>query len=95
LGLRILVHPGAARELSRLPLPARREIARLIESLAESPRPAGAEKMTGLDALRIRCGEYRIIYSILSVESLLVILKVGDRRDVYRHLDTIRARLRK
>jgi mRNA interferase RelE/StbE len=91
----IRVHPGAVRELGKVPLPARQEIVRAIDSLSDEPRPSGAEKLSGVDALRLRCGDYRIIYCVRPAESLVLILKVGDRRDVYRHLDTIRSRLKR
>ncbi len=42
-------------------------------------------KLTGEDNLyRIRVGNYRIIYSIQDNQLLILVLKIGHRRDVYQ-----------
>lgn len=58
---------------------------RAIVALAETPRPPGCRKLTGYeDVFRIRVGRYRILYSIEEDRVLVIVLKVGHRRDVYR-----------
>ncbi len=51
-----------------------------IASLAESPRPAGCEKLTGQNRYRLRLGKYRIIYSIREAESTIWIYKISYRK---------------
>jgi len=49
------------------------------------PRPRGTRKLAGHDdLLRIRVGTYRVIYSVVAKRLVVLILKVGHRRDVYR-----------
>lgn len=55
-----------------------------IGALAENPRPAGCEKLSGQEKYRIRQGNYRIIYSIQDFQLTVWIVKVGHRREVYR-----------
>jgi len=56
-----------------------------IDSLATTPRPHGSEKLSGVDQLyRIRVGDYRIIYAVEDDRVLVLVVKVGHRRDVYR-----------
>ena len=56
-----------------------------ITGLAQNPRPPGSLKMHGGDDLyRIRVGDYRIIYEIRDAILLVVVVKIGDRRDIYR-----------
>lgn len=63
----------------------RRRIERAIDGLASDPRPRGYQKLEGSDsALRIRVGHYRVIYDINDDVLLVLVLKVGHRRDVYR-----------
>ena len=52
--------------------------------LAEDPRPSGAEKLSGQGKYRIRQGVYRIVYAIEDEELVVMIVKVGHRRDVYK-----------
>jgi len=52
-----------------------------IDSLAEDPRPPGAEKLSGSEnAYRVRVGDYRILYEITDQVLLVVVVKVGRRR---------------
>lgn len=55
-----------------------------IDSLADNPRPAGCKAMQGQQAYRIRVADkYRVIYEIHDDAVLVLILKVGHRREVY------------
>ncbi len=56
-----------------------------IQSLATQPRPSVAEKLAGRPNLyRVRQGNYRVIYSVNDQSRVVDVVKVGDRRDVYR-----------
>ena len=58
---------------------------RAIQALAAEPRPRGSRKLRGHeDVYRIRVGVYRILYSVEPERLLIIILKVGHRRDIYR-----------
>lgn len=72
---------AAARQVRKLPRPARDRVLEAAAGLAETPRPTGAKKLVGeATAWRIRVGDYRVIYdSKLTV----TIVRAGHRRDVY------------
>lgn len=54
-------------------------------ALADDPFPKGARKLLGYrDVFRIRVGPYRVLYSVSETELIVVVLKVGHRRGVYR-----------
>ena len=59
-------------------------IIRHIGQLASNPRPPGSTKLSGHDRYRIRQGAYRIVYSIEDDELIIIVVKVGNRKDVYR-----------
>jgi mRNA interferase RelE/StbE len=70
-----------------VPKKIRGQIKRRIEKLAAQPTPPGCKKMQGMtdgdySVYRVRQGDYRIIYSVRPV--IIVILDIGDRKDVYR-----------
>jgi len=53
--------------------------------LSDEPRPLGCRKIAGVAGLwRIRVGNYRIVYQIREKELLVLVIKVGHRKDVYR-----------
>ena len=75
----------AEKQLRKLPADARRRVARSMLALGEEPYPTGSRKLTGYDdVFRIRVGVYRIIYSVSGRKLVIVILKIGHRKDIYR-----------
>jgi mRNA interferase RelE/StbE len=83
----ILVSTRAAKDLDGLPTSVQWRIRALIDSLATDPRPNGSQSMAGLDdTCRIRVGDYRVVYAVNDAEQLVVIARIGHRRDVYRRL---------
>ena len=55
-----------------------------IGRLAEEPRPSGCVKIAGGEHYRVRQGRYRIVYEVRDAELVVLVVRVGDRRDVYR-----------
>lgn len=78
------IKPSAVKELEVLPTKDRRKIIARIEGLASEPRPHGCEKLSGLEQYRVRQGDYRVVYSVDDGTRLVLVVKVGHRRDVYR-----------
>lgn len=74
----------AQKELSHLPSEAYQQTKETIRTLAEEPRPQGCKKLTGREGWRIRVGDYRILYEIDDARSVVTVLDIGHRRDVYR-----------
>lgn len=75
----------AARDLKAIPRVDQVRIAKRIDGLAENPRPYGVRKLEGEEGLyRIRVGDFRIIYMIEDQRLVVVVIRIGNRRDVYR-----------
>ncbi len=76
---------SAVKELEAVATKAdRARIIKCIQSLADNPIPYGSRKLSGYERYRIRQGRYRILYSIKDRELIVYVIKVGDRKDVYR-----------
>ena len=79
---------AALQKLEKLDLNIRRRVFSDIEKLRENPRPHGVGKLKTKEGLyRIRVGpgkNYRVIYQIRDDILLVLVVKVGDRKDVYR-----------
>ena len=84
---RIQFTKSAAKALKASPKTAQKRIAKKIESLVgDLPDPA-TTKMKGNNPFhRVRVGDYRIVYEIQEEILLILILKIGHRKEVYRRL---------
>ena len=68
-----------------MPKQVQRRITSKIDSLRQSPRPPGVEKLTDrTNQYRVRVGDYRIIYQIEDQRLIILVLHIGDRKEVYR-----------
>jgi mRNA interferase RelE/StbE len=74
----------ASKEIAKLPSSIARRVLKAIAALADDPRPAGVRKLQTVEATyRVRVGDYRIVYTINDRELVVLVVKVGNRRDVY------------
>lgn len=80
---RIELRPAAVRALRKLDPQVRRRIQGAIALLADDPRPPAARALRGRPGLRVRVGDYRIIYTVADDVLLVVVVTLGHRRDVY------------
>ena len=81
----VLIKPSARKELEAVDLKKdRQRIVEAILSLADDPRTSRCRKLSGRDKYRIRCGDYRVVYSVQDVILVVTIVRVGHRSDVYR-----------
>jgi mRNA interferase RelE/StbE len=81
---RVVFRKSAARDLRPIPNRDLRRILAAIESLSEEPRPSGIERLSGQERYRLRRGNYRVIDEIDDKEIVVVVVKVGHRKGVYR-----------
>ena len=81
---KVLIKPSATKEIESLPRKDRVRVVKRIQSLGVEPRPPGCEKLSGEDKLRLRQGNYRVVYSVHDAERSVLVVKVGHRREVYR-----------
>jgi mRNA interferase RelE/StbE len=82
----IEILPAARRELEALDTTVRRRIDRKIALLAANPRTSGSKKLEGHDLMRVRVGDYRIVYTVIDQRLVVLIVRVAHRSRVYRGL---------
>jgi len=81
----IEISQTAGRQLEKLRQEDQTRVAKAMLALADDPHPRGSRKLTGYDdVFRIRVGQYRVLYSIAGKKLIIIILKIGQRKDVYR-----------
>ncbi len=82
---RIEISRTAENQLKKLNRHDQRRVVKAILALADDPRPQGSRKLTGYDdVFRIRVGPYRVLYSVSGKKLVIIILKIGHRKGVYR-----------
>lgn len=84
----VRVSPAADRDIRKLDRPIQRRILNRLDGLMMDPRPNGVEKLAGSDVprYRVRVGDYRIVYRIDDQVLTVLVLNVGDRKEIYRRL---------
>jgi len=86
----IIITPKAEKRFRKIPDKDRLRVQNAILALAESPYPDDCELLKGVtDFFRIRVGDYRIIYTVSGSELIVLVVKIGHRRDVYRMLKNL------
>lgn len=84
MAYRVEIDQGARRQLKKIPAQMLKQIGTAIDGLAVDPRPHGSSKLKGSDFYRIRVGDYRIIYEVQDKRLIVLVVAVGNRRDIYR-----------
>ena len=83
----IYLTKAAAKDLATVPKKILKHIDNTLLSLADNPHPHGSIKLQGShDLYRIRKGDFRIIYKIEDAVLIITVVRIGNRRDVYRDI---------
>jgi mRNA interferase RelE/StbE len=80
----VIVPHSVQKQLDRLPDEIAERILRRLTGLETQPLPPDVKKLKGRDAWRIRVGDYRVIYEIHDRALQVIVITVGQRREVYR-----------
>ena len=74
----------AQKQLAKIPASDYKKVKQAILDLAKDPRPPGSKKLKGRQGWRIRQGDFRVIYEIQDDQLIVIVLDVGNRKDIYR-----------
>jgi mRNA interferase RelE/StbE len=76
--------PAALRQLRKLDSQIARRIKSTTETLRTEPRPPGVKALAGQRGwLRIRVGDYRIVYEVRDSELVVLVIQIGHRSPIY------------
>lgn len=76
----------AKKRGDKLPQDIKRRVIKALRALAQDPYPPQAHRLAGSDYYRMRVGDYRIIYEVQEERLLVLVIRIGHRKDVYRGL---------
>lgn len=74
----------AVKELSALPREAQQRVVTAVEGLRDEPLRGEQLAAEWKGLRRLRVGPYRAIYAFNGDELLVLVVRVGHRREVYR-----------
>jgi mRNA interferase RelE/StbE len=80
---KLIFKKSVLKDLRSIPEKDVVRIIKCLDKLINDPRPPGSEKLSGQERYRLRQG-YRIVYEINDDVLMVVVVKVGHRREVYR-----------
>jgi len=78
---------SSRKEFEKLPAAMRKKIVEALTLLSIDPYSEilKIKKLKGFDGLfRIRIGDYRVIYQIRNDRLLIIVIKIGHRREIYK-----------
>ena len=80
----VVVTDKVRKIILKLPHLVAAKIENSLLELEENPRPAGCKKLKGRSGYRIRVGDYRIIYEMEDNFLRVIVIDLGNRKDIYR-----------
>jgi mRNA interferase RelE/StbE len=81
----VRMEPRVRKILDRLPDDLHARTVRRLDALEEDPRLFGVEKLAGPEDLyRVRVGDWRVVYAIRDRELVVIVIRIGHRREAYR-----------
>lgn len=81
----VILDNPAQKALSKLPTEAQNRILIALAMLRDNPRPPNGIKLSGnAELYRIRVGDYRILYQIEDKRLIVLVVRIGNRKDVYK-----------
>jgi len=87
MSYRIAITRAAAKQVKALPKSARQRVRAAVEALADEPRPHGLKTLDSKKKVyRVRAGSYRVVYQIQDARLVVLVVRVGDRKEVYKRL---------
>ena len=79
--------PSVLKTLKKIPKNDLVQIKKKIDTLSKNLPETVTTKMKGNNIFhKIRAGNYRIIYEIQSSKLIILVVKIGHRKDVYKHI---------
>lgn len=78
--------PQFDRRFFSLPAGVQQHIQSKIDGLGRNLRGFPHHRMQGMEAFRMRVGDFRVIYQFNMEKNELILIAVGNRRDIYKTL---------
>lgn len=82
--MNLLITKRAQKELDAIIDPVAKNITRHILTLSSNPHPPNSKKLQGQENYRLRVGSFRVLYTVDTKAKEVTVLRVADRKTIYR-----------
>lgn len=79
----IIYSPAALKSLEKLDKSIQERIISALERLRIRPESHDIKKLVGVPGYRFRVGDYRIIFDLDKNKFIILVLKLGHRKNIY------------
>ncbi len=79
----LIYSPSALKQLEKLEHKIKERIIFALERLRVRPESCDIKKLVGMQGYRFRVGDYRIIFDIEEDKLIILVLKIGHRKNIY------------
>jgi len=79
----LIYSPTAVKQLEKLEHNIKERILVALERLRIRPGSCDIKKLVGMQGYRFRVGDYRIIFDMEKEKLIMLVLKIGHRRNIY------------
>lgn len=84
MNYKIILTPKSHKQLSKLDKSAQQQVAKILDKLADNPQNQGKQLSGNLAQIwSWRTGDYRILGEIQDNELIILVVKIGHRKNVY------------
>ena len=80
----VRIKASAAKALAKIAQPHRARLIEAIDALKVNPSSGGVLKGEFTGLRRIRVGDYRIIFEVQQRELVILVIRIGHRREIHR-----------
>ena len=80
----VQIKASAEKSLRKIPKNDRVRLIEMIDRLAITPTAGGSLKGEFAGLRRVRVGKYRVIYEVVDTELVVLAIRIGHRKNVYR-----------
>ena len=85
MSYQVTLIPAAEKQLEKLSKQLQKRVVTKLSSLAQHPRPPDAKALQAMEGLlRVRVGDYRIVYRVVDHPAQVTVVRIAHRSDVYR-----------
>ncbi len=79
----LIYSSSALKQLEKLEQNIKERIVVALERLRIRPESCDIKKLVGMQGYRFRVGDYRIIFDMENNKLIILVLKIGHRKNIY------------
>jgi len=79
----LIYSPSALKQLEKMEQTVKGRIVVALERLRIRPDSCDIKKLVGMPGYRFRVGDYRVIFDLEKNKLMILVMKIGHRKNIY------------